>query len=149
VKYEGLIRRARELAALADHSAVPDRIGLEQVPVGEICSDGTGSWEGYEDTSEIVAIPEDGPAYEIGHADTVPLARLWAAAPDMARLLAEMAEVLESVWEKAIQDAIDAITCKSCNGRGRITNNPNSQECPVCGGSGTIDDPLAEMAHNE
>jgi hypothetical protein len=130
---QDLIKKARELVALADHPAVPARIGLVQISsVGEICSDDTGSFEGYEDTNEIVAIPDDEPCYEIGNAETVPLARLFAASLEMARLLSKMADALERCVETEEKEEAKTIMgwmCPHCH----RCYSPFQYQCPHCG----------------
>ena len=89
-KYENLIRRARELAALT-----------------------TGATPGPWDCSNYV-LRQTSSLYKIASFDEAPddeEAKLIAAAPEMARLLAEMANALE---KKEVDD--DLKTIRWCKG---------------------------------
>ena len=131
-----LIRRARELA----------RLGEWATP---------GPWSVVECDKQLDLYRVSGPT-EIDYVDGDYLtgvdAELIAAAPDMAALLRQLADALEDAREEAIREATDLVTeaikaikCDACAGRGRVSTNRNSQACPVCDGSGIADDPIAAL----
>jgi len=114
-----LIKRARELTALAkgDYEAI--------------------DWSWIRDAMYRAGYDKD----DISNDEC----KLMSASWEMARLLAEMADALEEARRSTLEDAIGTITCEACDGRGRVAWNPNSQPCPVCDGSGLVDDPVGAI----